>query len=30
MAHCGFEATVALNSTGSLSDILKMARWTLF
>ena len=29
MAHCGFEATVALTSTSKLSDMLRMAKWTL-
>jgi len=28
MAHCGFEATVALTSTNSIVDMLKMAKWT--
>jgi len=28
MAHCGFEPTVALTSTDSISDALRMARWT--
>lgn len=30
MAHCGFEATVALTSTNSIGDMLTMAKWTLF
>ena len=30
MAHCGFEATVALSSMKSVGDILRMAKWTLF
>ena len=29
MAHCGFEATVALTSTDTIRDALTMARWTL-
>lgn len=28
MAHCGFEATVALTATDSIRDALRMARWT--
>lgn len=30
MAHCGFEATVALTATSSMRDALRMARWTFF
>lgn len=29
MCHCGFEATAALEVSGSLKDTLKMAKWTL-
>lgn len=30
MAHCGFEATAALETQKSIKDMLKMAKWTLF
>ncbi|MFH0800066.1 MAG: adenosyl-hopene transferase HpnH [Pseudomonadota bacterium] len=30
MCHCGFEPTVALTSTSSIKDALRMAWWTLF
>ena len=30
MAHCGFEATAALEVQNSLKDMIKMTRWTLF
>lgn len=30
MAHCGFEATAALETGHNIKDTLKMAKWTLF
>ncbi len=30
MAHCGFEATVAMQTSKSLKDMLRMAWWTIF
>jgi len=30
MAHCGFEASVALQASSSIADGLKMAAWTFF